>query len=101
MKNFVTCPIYKREQWTRWQKLFDGTKAAMLWTFDEWLENHHKLVEKFKAQGDAMHRVEIDIDDYLAWTKSSGLPVDGYTRTEFAGFILRERMKAAGDFSNG
>jgi len=98
MKNYVNCPVYKREQWLRWQKLFEGTQAPMLWTYDEWLENHHKMIEKFKADGHGiMQRIEVDIDEYLAWTKKSGLPVDGYTRTDFSGHIMRERMKAAGN----
>jgi hypothetical protein len=97
MKNYVTCPVYKREQWIRWQKLFEGTEAEMLGNYDEWLERHHQMVEKFKTEGGTMHRVEVDIDDYLAWTKTSGLPVNGYTRTDFPLWIFRERMKAAGN----
>ncbi len=84
MPNNVFIPLYKREQWTRWQQLFEGTQAAMLWTYDVWLENHRKLVEKHKALGDVVRVIESDIDDYLAWTASRGLPINGYTRTDFA-----------------
>lgn len=93
-------PLYKRDQWTRWQDLFHGTKSAMLWTFDEWLQNHNAMVKKFKAQGDGdVHEVEVDFDAFIIWTKAGNLLIDGNTRNAFAGHILRERMKAAGDFS--
>ncbi len=100
MKNMMVTPLYKRSQWLRWQELFDGIKGSrMTWTFDEWLKNHHEMVQKLKIQGDTVHEVEVDIDEYVAWAKKSGLPINGHTRTDFPIHILTDRMKAAGDFS--
>ena len=96
MPNIFT-PLYKREQWTRWQDLFRGTKSAMTWTYDVWLENHKKLVEKHKALGHKVYEIESDIDEYLAWTSSRGLDVNGETRTDFT---MRHLPDASRDKSN-
>lgn len=99
MKTRVAIPLYKRDQWTRWQDLFKRTTAPMLGSYDEWLNNHGELVIKQKKiPGNTVHVVEVDIDAYLIWANASGLPVNGHTRTDFPLHVLTERLKATGDF---
>ena len=92
MADNIITPLYKRDQWVRWQKLFEGTESVMASSFDKWLENHVKLVQEAKIRGNTVQEIEVDIDEYLAWTKQRRLPINGYTRTDFPGFIWHQRM---------
>ena len=67
-------------------------------TFDEWVKKHAEAVEHCKVQGDIVHEIEIDVDDYLAWTRTTGKAISHDTRLEFASLRMYERRKEAGDF---
>jgi len=69
-------------------------------SYDKWLQYHTEDVQRFKRDGCLVHQVEVRIDDYLAWVRKNGLPVDGHTRTDFPGQLLAERMREQGDMND-
>ncbi len=46
-----------------------------------------------------VHEVQVDIDEYIAWTRTNALPINGSTRTDYPSHILSQRMQDAGDFN--
>jgi hypothetical protein len=100
MKTGMISPLYVRDEWPRWVKLFAKTGAPMADSYDKWLKYHDENVQKFKRDGYVVHVVEVRIDDYLSWVRTNRLPIDGHTRTDFPGHLLAERMRQHGDMDN-
>ena len=80
MGNIGVIPLYKREQWARWQKLCGDMSSS----FDVWLQHHRQMLENFESRGITVHEVEVDIDAYITWIGVERLPVDRDTRMRFA-----------------
>jgi hypothetical protein len=95
MDSIVVIPLYRHDQYGRWHELFSD---FMFDTFEEWVKKHAQLVQKFKVQGDIVHEIEIDVDDYLSWTRSTGKAISNETRMTFTNIRMYERRKEAGDF---
>jgi hypothetical protein len=95
-KNHYITPIYKRSQWQRWFELFKDSDSPLQPSFDEWLQDSKKTVEKHKAPGVVVHEVEVDIDQYLSWVRAGALPINGQTRQDFPVHIFDKQIKTTG-----
>jgi hypothetical protein len=98
MVDELVSPLYKREQWPRWVELFIDSESPMTPTFDVWLADHSEDVAKERRAGRVVHVVEVDVNSYLAWVRSSGLSVKPGTRADYPIQLLIQRMREKGDF---
>ena len=84
---------YTREQWQRLVALAPD-RADLDDTFEEWREQAERALEELTAQGHAIRKVFVDVDDLAAWCESRGRPRDASARAEY---ITEQTQRAAGE----
>lgn len=62
-------------------------------TYDEWLNSAEETVKGFADQGITLTKVEVDVDELLAWSKERGLPINGESRSHYAAWLAQEKDK--------
>ena len=62
-------------------------------TYEEWKANAEKALRDSQNAGISVRKVQIDVDELLAWCKSKNIPVDRASRSEFAIEQLYEEME--------
>lgn len=81
---------YKPGQWLRLKEVSEDADQLEE-SYGEWQINAEKALKDFAAQGARAQKVEIDINELLAWCREKNLPVNGASRSQYAAFLLRER----------
>ena len=61
----------KREQWPRWLDLFKHDSAIKKLLFEQHLQDVSDTGKKLEVDGVVVHEMELDIDDYLGWLKTT------------------------------
>jgi hypothetical protein len=84
-------PWYKPEQWTRWREISDD-RDGMSEAYDHWLHGANHAIREFTKSGLEVHRVTIDVDEFIAWTEREGVSIDGHARAEFASNKLGKKL---------
>jgi hypothetical protein len=74
---------YHSEEWHRWKEISDD-RDTMCESYDHWLEGAEHLVKTFTKDGVEVHRVEIGVDEFVAWATKNGVTKDGRARSDFA-----------------
>ena len=87
MKNIGVLPVYKREDWPRWQKLCGDMSSS----YDAWLMDRLQLLKNLKSRGLSVDVAEIDLDAYVEWAASEKLPINEETRNRFAMHVFSRR----------
>ena len=83
----VGIPWYRRDQWERWREI-SADRANMSESYDEWLEKAEKAIRNFTKNAMEVHKVDVDIDEFIGWATKENVPVTGFTRADFAGVKL-------------
>lgn len=74
---------YRREDYARIRKLMsDGHKLPA--TFDSWLEQAQKGLQRFEGQGGVALKVYLDPTEFTAWCSARRLKLDSSARTQYA-----------------
>jgi len=80
---------YLPEQWERLRKVSaDADKLED--THGEWLELNLKSEQDLKHKGLEVHRVIVDVDALFAWCEARNQPVNGASRSDYVGEMLRQ-----------
>ena len=87
---------YKRDQWPRWVDSLRLTPGFDCLSFDEFFKIRVDHIKKLKIQGQIVHEVELDVDDYLGWVAKCGLPGDSDHRKQFAHSIFDAQLTSNG-----
>jgi hypothetical protein len=58
-------------------------------TYDRWLKQAQRVLEKARRDGLKPIRAHIDPDRFLAWCADNGSEPDGMARLAYAGYIAR------------
>lgn len=83
---------YKPTQWLQLKEISeDGDQMEE--TYGEWQLLAEKALKDFAAQGISPTKVEVDVNELLAWSKERGLPINGETRSRFAAWLSKEKEK--------
>lgn len=53
-------------------------------SYDCWMTEAEESIQKFTKIGIIIHKVHVDIDEFIIWSQNKNLPIDGHARTEFA-----------------
>lgn len=86
---------YRREQWSLLRE--EAADPDLLEsTHEEWLRVARTAVLDLARRGIRVERVEIDVQELLAWCRSSKRPLDGKARAEFTAEQLRQRRAEEG-----
>jgi hypothetical protein len=60
-------------------------------SYDEWLEKAEKTIRKFTKTALEVHKVHVDIDEFIEWATNENVAVTGFTRGDFANLILEKQ----------
>jgi hypothetical protein len=80
---------YKPEQWKRLLDVSED-RDNLEDTFEEWKINAERGIRRLKSQGIMPEKVVIDVEEWLAWCKERGEPMNGESRSMYVAWLLRE-----------
>jgi hypothetical protein len=86
---------YKPEQWSRLREAA-ADPTVLEDTHKEWLRLAQKTVLDMARQGIRTERVEIDVDELIAWCRKQRRALDSSARAEFTTRQLRQRHEEKG-----
>jgi hypothetical protein len=91
------CAWYRAEQWDRLREI-SVDRDDLEETHAEWVANVEETLREMRKAGMLVQKVEVDVEELLAWCQASQLDVDGEARAQYAGEMLRQRdPRHAGD----
>src|SRR5947209_5325335 len=90
MKPIAGIAWYRKEQWSRWREI-SSDRDEMCASYEDWLSRAEDTVWNLTKQGLEVHKVEIDVDEFLQWAGKESMPTTGHTRSEFANQKLGRR----------
>jgi hypothetical protein len=73
---------YRSEQWERLVEI-SSDRDRLEDTHEEWLENASRAFDRLKREGLPVVKMEIDVEDLLAWCTKNGLAVNGESRAKY------------------
>ncbi len=88
-KTVFSIAYYRREQWPMLLGSADD-RHALEDTYDEWMLSFEKGLKNMRAAGMEPLRVDVDINELLAWCKAKGLKNTGEYRAEFIAELCRQ-----------
>ena len=81
---------WRPEQWARLRDIV-ADPDALEDTYEEWLAMATKELARLAKQGIVLAKVDVDVEELLAWCNEQGRAVDGEARAAFAAAKLQER----------
>ena len=83
---------YRPEQWERLREISED-KEHFEMTYEESLLDSENKIKQLEAQGYRPVKVEVDVEEMLAWCSTQGLSVTPETRTKFMMNTFREQVR--------
>lgn len=80
--------FYRKEQWPLLLETAED-RAELEDTYEEWEQNLKKSVKHMRTLGMKPLRVDIDMQELLAWCAANKRKTDGESRAEFIAELLR------------
>ncbi len=81
---------YLADQWELLRERADDPEV-LVERYEDWVEQADRMVALFKSQGMRVEKVEVDVEEVVAWCKAAGRPFDSKARAEYASETLRKR----------
>jgi hypothetical protein len=82
---------YKPSQWQRLEEIAPDVKEA--WgSYEQWHAAATRRINETKRAGRRAEKVELDVEELLAWCRQQDRPVDAATRAEYAAALLAKRL---------
>ena len=81
---------YLADQWELLRERADDPEV-LVERYEDWVEQADRMVALFKSQGMRVVKVEVDVEEVVAWCKAGGRPFDSKARAEYASETLRKR----------
>lgn len=81
---------YGEQEWTR-MRLVCSDPEEMDNSYAEWRDAAEKAIEDLRKLGQAVEKVDVDIDEFLRWCRLHGRKTDKASRAEFAVACLRAK----------
>src|SRR5215203_1667568 len=90
-KNEIVIGIawWRREQWERLLQISEDADSQYD-SYDEWLADAEKNLAG-GVNGISGEKVDIDVEELLAWCNEKGLAVNGQSRAQYVASVLRSR----------
>ena len=80
---------YRAEQWPRLLEVATD-RAQLERTYDEWQAVAQRALTDFARAGVWVRKVDVDLNELVAWCHSQGRAVDATARSAFAALKLRQ-----------
>ena len=84
---------FKPEQWEG-LRAESADRERLEQTHEQWLEAAEGAIEQLAAEGVVVERIEVDLDELVAWCRDNSLTLDASARANFAAEKLRRSHEA-------
>jgi len=91
-KLVVAVAWYRPEQWSRLVEICLDA-PALDGSYEGWVRNATQSFDRYTAAGMTLERVDVDVEQLLAWCEAHGRAVDGEARSAYAAHLLKQRLK--------
>ncbi len=61
-------------------------------SYDEWLKGAEQSIEKYTKDGIEVHKVDVDVEDFLGWAIKEKVAITGFARSDFANLQFGEEQ---------
>jgi isopentenyl diphosphate isomerase/L-lactate dehydrogenase-like FMN-dependent dehydrogenase len=78
---------YSREQWEALTKVVPD-RSELDDTYEAWEAQATDALQTLAAQGARPVKVQVDVQELVAWCRSKDRPVNGESRADFVGHLL-------------
>lgn len=85
---------YTPASWEQLRTVADDREA--LGTLAEFERKAERLIDEFEAEGFAVEKVVLDIDDLVRWCRENGFRVDQRGRSAYGAILLAGRDQVEG-----
>jgi len=93
--NGTPLPWFDRESYPRILEVM-ADHDLMPATYDRWLKQVQRVLEKARREGQNPIRAHIDPDEFMAWCNDHDWPADSMARLAFARLVARRALLANG-----
>jgi hypothetical protein len=83
---------YRAEQWERLREI-SADREKLEETYEDWVASAEESLREMRKVGLYAEKVEIDVEELLAWCRAQGRDVDGKARAQYAAIMLRQRYE--------
>ncbi len=73
---------YRREQWDRLREISIDVEELED-TYDEWVGNAELSYNEYLDSGMKIHKIDVDVEELLIWSKAENLQIDGSARSRY------------------
>jgi hypothetical protein len=80
---------YRRDQWPRLLEVA-ADADELEETYEGWLQMADERFNTFKVPGVLLKKIDVDVEELIAWCAERGRPVDGSARSEFVAEKVQE-----------
>jgi hypothetical protein len=84
---------YSEDQWNRLNEIA-ADPLALDDSYEEWRKSAEKAINELRANGVAIKKVLVDMEEMLRWANEKGRPLNSEARSEYVAFILSQKSKS-------
>ena len=81
---------YDKTQWSLLKELEPETLDD---SYEDWRRNANKAFQELTAAGHRLKKVALNADDYLRWCKENDTEISGESRSAYAVWLLKQRVR--------
>ena len=85
---------YRPGQWQRLRDVSDDVDNLEE-TYDAWLQTAKRMLREGIPAGIVVRKIDIDVEEVLAWCNVRGLPMNAQSRTQFVAERVRQTHEAS------
>ena len=79
----------------QWQRLLTVSvdKDKLEETYNEWIKEAERVIKELRRQGLYIIKVDVNIEELVAWCRKKKIPVNGEARSMYAAYKLQQSSK--------
>ena len=85
---------YRPEQWARLREISEDVENLDD-TYEEWRQKAEQVLRDSVPPDVILEKVDIDVEEVLAWCNVLGLPMNGQSRSRYVSDRLRQKYEAS------
>lgn len=83
---------YRRDQWQRLLEIAEDADELSE-TYESWLSEAEKAIRLMAAENVFLEKVDVDVEEILAWCNARDLPVDSKARSNYVVEKMRDHSR--------
>ncbi len=86
----VGVPWYRADQWELLRERADDPEV-LVERYEDWVVQAERMLALLEKQGMSVEKIDVDVEEVIAWCKAAGRPFDSKARAEYASELLRKK----------